>query len=64
MTEMVTAAMFAVAEALHVRAASAVVVTRTLGVADPGPPPERHGGEVLTLIDAAVGVLRRQEATA
>ena len=62
-TEMVTAALFAVAEALHVRAASAVMATRTLGVAAPAPPPERHGGEVLTLIDAAVGVLGRQEAT-
>lgn len=63
-TEMVTAALFAVAEALDVRAASAVVATRTLGVAAPAPPPERHGGEMLTLIDAAVSVLQRQEATA
>lgn len=63
-TEMVTAALFAVAAALHVRAASAVMATRTLGVAAPALPPERHGGQVLTLIDAAVSVLQRLEATA
>lgn len=63
-TEMVTAALFSVAKALNVRAASAVIVTRTLGVADPASPPGRRGGEVLTLIDAAVSVLQHQEATA
>jgi uridine phosphorylase len=62
-TEMVTAALFAVAKALQVRAASAVVATRTLGVRAAAPP-ERHGGEVLRLLDAAVSVLQRQEATA
>jgi uridine phosphorylase len=63
-TEMATAALFAVAEALQVRAASAVVATRTLGVAAPARPHERHGGEVLTLIDTAVSVLQHQEAAA
>lgn len=61
-TEMVTAALFAVAEALDVRAASAVMAT--LRLAAPAPPPERGGGEVLTLIEAAVSVLQRQEASA
>ena len=62
-TDMVTAALFAVATALGVRAASSVIATRTLA-ADPSPAaPQRRGGQVVRLLDAAVQVLQGEGVT-
>ena len=63
-TDMVTAALFAVAAALGVRAASAVIATRTLGAEATGPAPSRREGQMVSLLDAAVSVLQGQEVAA
>lgn len=55
-TELTTAALFVVAAALGVRAASAVVTTRTLGPSRSDPPRPKS---IFALIDAAVAVLRQ-----
>lgn len=64
-TEMVTAALFAVAEALGARAASAVVATRAVDARAGGSDPEldrkHRGGQVISLLEAAVSVLQRSE---
>ncbi len=58
-TELTTAALFAVATALGVRAASAVTVTKTVGAPPTGPPPEdRPRGQLSTLLEAAVDAIR------
>ena len=59
-TDMSTAALFAVAAALGARAASAVVATRSLGSRKPAraPAPERRTDQVLTLIGAAISALQ------
>lgn len=57
-TELTTAALFAAAGALAVRAASAVTVTRTLGDALTDPPPGRRQGQIYRLLDAAVAAVR------
>ena len=67
-TDMVTAALFAVAAALGVRAASAVVATKAVdargAAARHQPDPPRRGGRVIGLLDAAVRVLGAEEASA
>lgn len=62
-TDMVTAALFAVAAALGARAASAVIATRTLGAPSTGPASGRRGGQVVSLLEAAVSVLQGEEVT-
>lgn len=62
-TDMVTAALFAVGAALGARAASAVVATRTLGAPATGTWP-RARGQVVSLIEAAVSVLQRSDVVA
>lgn len=57
-TELTTAALFAVASALGVRAASAVIVTRTLDVTPATARTERRPGRVASLLEAAVDALR------
>ncbi len=57
-TELTTAALFAVATALGVRAASAVTVTKTVGASPTGPPPDRRRGQLSTLLEAAVDAIR------
>jgi len=59
-TELFTAALFAVAAALRVRAASAVIATRTLGSGTGAPPEEQRAGRMFTLIDVAINTLRGQ----
>ncbi len=63
-TDMVTAALFAVAAALGVRAASAVIATRTLDADATGPAPTRREGQMVSLLGAAVSVLQGQEVAA
>ncbi len=62
MTELTTAALFAVATALGVRAASAVTVTKTVGPPPTGPPPNRRRGQLITLLGAAVDAVRAAAA--
>ncbi|MGH9189310.1 MAG: hypothetical protein ACRD0Q_04660 [Acidimicrobiales bacterium] len=57
-TELTTAALFAVATALGVRAASAVSVTETLGPPPTAPPPNRRRGQLITLLEEAVDAVR------
>ena len=62
-TDMVTAALFAVAAALGARAASGVIATTTLA---PGPSPparNRRGGQVVRLLEAAIEVLQAEAVT-
>jgi uridine phosphorylase len=56
-TELTTAALFAVATTLGARAASAVTVTRTLGEPPTALPPDRQKGQIFTLLDATVEAL-------
>jgi uridine phosphorylase len=61
-TELTTAALFAVASALGARAAGAVTVTRILGDPTEGPPPGHRAGQTLTLLEAAVDAVREAAA--
>ncbi len=62
MTELTTAALFAVATALGVHAASAVTVTRTLGPPPTGSRPSRRKGQIIELLEAAVEAIRAAAA--
>lgn len=62
MTELTTAALFAVATVLGVRAASAVTVTKRLGQPPNGPPPNRRKGQIIELLEAAVDAIRAAAA--
>ena len=67
-TDMMTAALFAVAAALGVRAASAVIATRAVdargATAAPEPGVPQRGGHVMKLLEAAVAVLQATEVAA
>lgn len=67
-TDMVTAALFAVAAALGVRAASAVIATRAVDARRATATPEagvpQRGGQVTKLLETAVSVLQATEVAA